>query len=554
LGLAGCSGSTNNKGSTTATSATRAAGTAISGTAAAAATTRATATAVTTAPKRGGTLATFLNDASSEDFEPQALRSNSSDTQPILAHIYNGLLRYRIGRQGATTDLTLEGALAQKWEQPDPQTLTFQLRPGVKFHDKPPVNGRTLTAEDVKFTFERLLASPFSYLNFFDTISTVQTPASDTVVFKLKQPDAALLTHLGVGYAWILAKEAGKQSDKGVQGSSYADITSAIGTGAFIADSYEHGVRFVGKRNPAYFEQGMPYLDQIEIQVIADIQTQLAALRAGKVQVGAIPGGSLGDLRATNGALTYDQDYTQNYYSTAMRTDKPPFNDVRVRRAMAMAWDQKNIAKLEEAPDAPPTFGSVPAQLGDAYLPADKLGENAKWWELNLQDAKQLLSASGYADGFAADYNGSVANQPLDYPEVFAANMAKIGIKVGLKIGEHAAFQATTLIGNYEGFAGYVIYLLDSDDFFSTLLPGARRNLSHVNDPHLTDLEAKQRAELDTTKRLAITHDLVQYLAGQVYVLPKPQIVTTWASQPVLKNFKPRFGYQPVFNVVWLDK
>ena len=149
-----------------------------------------------TAIKRGGTLTAFFTSPSSEDLEPHGVRSESASTQPQLALAYNGLLRLKVGGQYSFTDRTVEGVLATKWEQPDPQTLIFQLRRGVKFHNKPPVNGRELVASDVKFSFERMLASPFAYLNFFSRIGSVDAQDAQTVVMKLKSPDGALLGHL----------------------------------------------------------------------------------------------------------------------------------------------------------------------------------------------------------------------------------------------------------------------------------------------------------------------------------------------------------------------
>lgn len=544
LAIAGCGGNGNKQ---TATGST-------AGSAAAGGSSAASAASATATPKQGGALVTYLKSPSSEALETDGLRSNSANSQPLFALFYNRLLRLKMGEGIPSEDRTIEGELAAKWEQPDPLTLTFQLRPGVKFHNKPPVNGREMTADDIKFSLERLLGSQFSYLYFFDSIASVNAVSPQTVTLKLKTPDAALLTHLSMGFTWVMAKEAGKPDDKSPLGLSFKDISSAIGTGPFIADTYEQGVRFLTKRNPAYVEQGLPYLDSVEYQVIGDSSTELAALGSGKVQEATIPLGSVADLRSTSPKLVYKSDLQTGWWGTGMRVDQAPFSDVRVRRAMAMAFDQANISKITEAPQVLVTYGSVPAIVGAAYLPADKLGDDAKWWQTNPAEAKKMLAAAGYADGFSTNYWSSVGNQPTDYPEVFAADMAKIGVNVAIKMQEHATFQATTLLGNYDGLAGYFLQLYDADDFLSTLLPDSSRNVSHVNDPKITDLQAKERSELDTNKRLSILQDLIRYLAGQAYVLPKPQLINTTAQQPFVKGFNPRPGYQPLFNLTWFDK
>lgn len=504
--------------------------------------------------KRGGTLQSFRQFSPPEGLEPFGTRSESADAQPLLALIYNGLLRVKLGQPYKYADRTLEGALASKWEQPDSQTLTFSLRPGVKFHNKPPVNGRVATAEDVKFSFERLLGSPFSYVNLFNSIAEVQTPDAQTVVLKTKAPNATLLQHLALGFAWITAKEAGKEDAKGAGGLSFKDPATAIGTGPFMLDKFQEGAGTSFVRNPDYFESGLPYADAVSYQVIQDRSSQVAALRSGKAVLGIIPAGSEPDLKSTSPNLVYTTEYNPSAWFHAMRVDMPPFNDVRLRRAMAMAYDQANVNKVLDTADAPLTFGSVTANCGDAWLPLDQLGDNAQWWKHDPAGAKQLLAAAGYGNGLEIKMTVSNCCENSTLPELFAADMAKAGIKVNIVVQDHPAYTATTVRGQYEGMTGSQFPIWDADDWFSNLLPGAPRNVSHVDDPTVKDLQAKERAELDVQKRLDIIHQLVKYLAGQVYQITHPQAVQTDANQPFVKNYAPRVGYQPTLMVAWLNK
>jgi ABC-type transport system substrate-binding protein len=195
------------------------------------------------------------------------------------------------------------------------------------------------------------------------------------------------------------------------------------------------------------------------------------------------------------------------------------------------------------------------AVAGPGYLPLDQLGDNAQWWKLNLGNAKQMLAAAGYPNGFSVDYNDDTTIAHTTVGEQMVANMAKIGIKLTIKRPEHAVFSATTGRGDYSGMGVSQIQLYDPDDFFSAdLLPGTARNVSHVNDPMVSDLVGKQRTELDPNKRLDIIHELVKYLAGQVYVLTYPQLFATSAAQPFVKNYSARLGYQPTLMVTWLDR
>src|SRR6202043_2088395 len=127
-------------------------------------------------------------------------------------------------------------------------------------------------------------------LNYYSSIAAVDVPDPQTVTMKLKAPDAALLGHLAIGFCWIIAKEAGKTDATGpALCMRFGDISTAIGTGPFIADAYEHGVKASFVRNPDYFESGLPYLDRVEYQFITDTSAQLAALQTGQALIGNLP-------------------------------------------------------------------------------------------------------------------------------------------------------------------------------------------------------------------------------------------------------------------------
>jgi peptide/nickel transport system substrate-binding protein len=509
------------------------------------------------AVKRGGTLATVANSGAipGQDFDVHGATANATNIQPLFAVMHSGLLRLKVGEGFKYTDRTIEGALAARWEQPDSQTVVFHLRPEATFHDKPPVNGRQVNAGDVKFTFERMFASPFAYANFYNGVSSIEVPDPQTAVMKLKAPDAAFLSHLSLGFAWILPREAGKADANSPGGLDFRDISTAVGAGPFMAASYERGAKASFVRNPHYWEQGLPYLDQIDFLFLTDPSTQVAALQTGQVTLGRLPLGSEADFRSRNPKLSYTLTYDPLINFKAMRTDRPPFNDVRVRRAFSMTFNQADFAKSWGTPDAPASYGSLTANSGDAYLPLDQLGESSQWWKLDANAAKQLLAAAGYGSGFQVDYNSAPDVDLRELPELWAAELAPLGVKLNIKLQEHAPYAATVARGQYDGTAGSASAVFDPDDWFSLVLsPGAPRNASHVDDPMVNDLTAKQRAELDTQKRLDLVHQAVKYLAGQVYYLVDPQVTVTEARQPFVRNYAPRTGYQPSLATTWLDK
>lgn len=506
------------------------------------------------AAKRGGALTAFTT-APSEDLEPHGARSNAAASQTLFTLIHSGLLRLKLGDQYKFADRTMEGVLASGWEQPDNQTFVFHLRPGVKFQDKPPVNGRALTSTDVKFTFDRLVSGPFAYASFYTSIASIEAPDSQTVTMHMKAPDATFLSHLALGFAWIIPREAGVTDSKGAAGLSFKAPSTAIGAGPFMLDHYDTAVGATFIRNPNYFEPGLPYLDSVKYLFLSsDPATQLAALQTGQAAIGSLPAGSEADFKSRNPKLVSSEEYSTQAWHHGMRVDHTPFSDVRVRHALAMAYSQDEVKQIWGTPDAPSSYGSLTAVAGDGYLPADQLGDDAKWWKFDPTAAKQLLAAAGFPNGFATDYNDSDCCGATHLPEQIAADLAKIGVKVTVKVKAHPAYQASTARGDYEGIAGTGVQVYDPDDWFSAvLLPGTARNISHTDDPLVNDLTAKQRAELDPKKRLDIVHQLVRYLAGQAYQLVEPQNIITHVQQPVVRNYALRVGYQPSLTVTWLD-
>jgi len=220
-----------------------------------------------------------------------------------------------------------------------------------------------------------------------------------------------------------------------------------------------------------------------------------------------------------------------------------------------MAFDQDGMKKVWGFPNTESSYGSLPSINGDFYLPLDKLGDAAQYWKLDPQAAKQLLAAAGYPNGFETSLNSSNCCAPQFLEDLFASSMAKAGVKVNISIKEHAAYQASTSRGQFDGIAGGQVPVFDPSDWFTlTNQTGAVRNIAHLSDATEDDLIAKQRSELDPKKRLDLVHQLVQYCAGQCYYLVSPQIRTTEARQPFIKNYSPRMGYQPGFMVAWLDK
>src|SRR5499426_3284155 len=279
-------------------------------------------------PRRGGILRARGWDP--PHFDPHLTRAFMTHT--ALSFVYNKLLRHKVGPDVPPGTFIVEPDLAERWEAPDDTTYIFHLRQGVKWHNKPPVNGRELVAEDVKFSFDRFLTvegNPERQL--LEAVERVEVVDRYTVKFLLKEPFVWLLNILASAICmWIIAPEVAEK---------YGDlktVETAIGTGPFLLERYEPNVKIVFRRNPAYFRQGLPYVDGVEWLVLDDESTALAMYRTGQLDAG--PGlqwdvrqADLDSLRRSLPHLRFQDMLANNATTVWMRTDKSPFTDMRVR-------------------------------------------------------------------------------------------------------------------------------------------------------------------------------------------------------------------------------
>jgi peptide/nickel transport system substrate-binding protein len=494
-------------------------------------------------------------------FDPHlALNFKQSNT---LSFVYSKLARYKVGPGVPPGVYTIEPDLAERWEEPDELTWVFHLRKGVRWQNAPPVNGRELTAEDVKFTFDRFLgekANPHRYT--FDPVDRVEVVDRHTVRFRLKEPFVWLLHMLASPWAsWILAREV---LDK------YGDFKrpeAAIGTGPFLLARYEPNVKTVFKRNPDYFRAGLPHVDGVDWLVMEDDAAGLAAYRTGQLDAGpwhfwTVRQADVAALKKTHPQLVY-QDFLSNVTGVIyMRTDKPPFNDVRVRRAISLAIDRKawNDALLhgEGCIDS----GPVPCAMKDWKLDASKI-EPARAKYLVGHDpaeARRLLAEAGHARGLATPIFHWPGYAPpwRSYYELAVDNLAKIGIAGELKPEEYGKYISTTYLGKYEKMAmGPVTPFTEVDDFlYGGFAPEQPNNRSHVADAELSRLLTAQRRELDPKKRKELVDEIQRYLADKAYYAYIPNAPQYISHPPSLKGFKHHDGYGLGYRLMhaWLDR
>ncbi|PYM18734.1 MAG: hypothetical protein DMD81_05255 [Candidatus Rokuibacteriota bacterium] len=511
-------------------------------------------------PKRGGVFRIRGEDAT-VGFDPH-LAANSHKIGTNLSFTHSRLVKPKAGASITPGTFRIEPDLAESWSQPNDRTYVFKLRKGVRWHPKPPVNGRELTADDVKYTFDRALTIKGNPNRAaVSLLEKVEALDRSTVKFTLTEPFAWFLDHLANTVSWIVPREAVEH---------FGDLKRAeacIGTGPWMLERYEPNVRLTFVRNPNYYVPGLPYVDAVEVTVDEDPSSRMAAWLGGKYDFAPEYGQCVRRLDLDLARQRKPRLQTQEYVVlfggiTMMKLDREPFKDVRVRRALAIASNWKEILETNAwslghgVPN--PT---IPAALREWTIPIDQLTpEGRRLYEVNPAEAKRLLAQAGHATGLKLPVEATLAWSPdyVDALEVTMRNWKSGGIDTELRGKEFGAYMASTFLGKFEKLAhGLRGGTPVADAYLAAFhLPGEAVNSSGVDDPKLTDMIKLQRRTLDPAKRREIVFDIQRYLAEQVYYNYGPSVGTVAAWEPYVKNFAPQVGhdYGGRLMVAWLDK
>ena len=506
-------------------------------------------------PRRGGILRVRGYDP--VHFDPHL--TTNFKTHDTLSFVYSRLVRHKVGADVPPGIFRVEPDLAERWEELDDTTYVFHLRHGVKWHNKPPVNGRELVADDVKFTYDRFLqeqSNPNRYM--LDSVERIEVVDRYTVKFVLKEPYVWLVNTLAFPWStWIIAPEVVQQ---------FGDLKkadTAIGTGPFILERYEPNVKSIFTRNPDYFRQDQPYVDGVEWTVLDDESTGLALYRTGQLDCG--PGSNwsvrqqdLEALKKSHPHLVYQDFLSQTTHAIMMRTDMAPFNDVRVRRAISHAIDRQALIEAVWGRGAP--TAAVSRGLVEWSLPVDQLGEGARYYEYDPKEARRLLAEAGFPKGFKTQLTASTGygRDLVDDTQLVQRFLKEVGIEAELKLQEYGAYMATTVQGKFEGLVRgpFGIAWEPDSPLYRAYAADSSWNTGHVNDPKLTAMLKEQRRTKDLEARKKIIFDIQRYVAEQQYYVYLNSTTFTGSWQPYVKNFAPKhsFDYGSRVAALWLER
>jgi peptide/nickel transport system substrate-binding protein len=512
------------------------------------------------APRRGGTLTVRGWDPPL--FDP--MLTTAYRVHVPLSLIHSRLVKHKAGPSVIPGTFTIEGDLAESWTQPNDTTYVFKLRRGVRWHPKPPVNGRELTSADVKYTIERFLSvkgNPSAYM--LRAVDRVETPDPYTVRIVLKEVNAWFLEMLASPMSVaIVPREAVEK---------YGDLKkaeSAVGTGPWMLDSYRANVGLTFVRHPQYFQPGLPYIDRIEMVVDEDNASRMAAFLAGKYDlgwdlIGAVPRTDWVQIKDTlkqrRPGLRVTEFVSNVETHISMRTDIKPFNDVRVRQAVSLAVDRQGIVDATYE-GVGVLNAAIPAAFKEWSVPVDQLGDGARYFKYDPAEARRLLAASGYPNGFPASLCFTTYGSPVfvDSAQLILKYLKDVGIDTKLDQKEYGAFIASCYFGKFDSMTyGPQTPFVDPDNYiYGTHYPEELKNQSHVNDPVVTDFLVRQRRTVEPAKRREILGDLQRHLARQQYYVQFASQVTIAVWDGALKNYGPNHGddYGGRLMAAWLER
>lgn len=465
---------------------------------------------------------------------------------------YNRLMRFQTaeGVLKAEDRYRAVPELASKVEKVDATTYVFTINPAAKMHDVAPTNGRPVTAEDVVNSYNRYSALSPNKANLTDIVDTVTASADGKqVTFKLKAPFGLFLERIA-SYQdlWIIPKELVD-----------ANLTEEkpVGSGPFLFDSFEPGVKIAWKKNPNYFEMGadgqpLPYLAGAEIVLIPDPTQVIAQFAAGQLDtispgaqlVSTLPASAIID-KAPRNILNFLY-FEPGSYTAA----KPPFNDDRVRRGMSRAIDR--AALLDVASPDGGKWANMPVQAGFSeawWLDPETgdLGNAADNYKFDVAEAKALFSAAGVTSlDVPMHFSSNVYNIVVPYYDVIRQTLPSMLKEAGVNVNPvpeeySSVYIPKTFAGQFDGFAlGLESVFSDVGSYWTAMFydraSGGIRNHSSVADETLRG-RIKSMLEIQNVDEIRKTNlELQKYTSEKMYYVPLITPVEYTARQPRLKG------------------
>ena len=460
---------------------------------------------------------------------------------------------------------SIRGELAERWEWEDPLTLVIHLRKGVIFPEKHGVmKQRELVADDVVYSYDLVNESIKRIPTYFDHIKDVVARDEHTVVFYFSEFNAEWAYRFGYGYYSGISPREMENVDR----KSWRNVT---GTGPFLLQRYVQANAQIYARNDKYWDSEtigdasypIPFVDKVTYRIIKDEATFLTALRTGQLDIlEAIRWIAVDHLKETTPELKWNKWLATSGTFVALRVDRKPFDDVRVRRALNLAVNQQEIvdrfygghAELMAYPQHP--------EFGEYFEPLEEMPASIKHlFAYDPIEARRLLDEAGVPEGFTFNMQVcSCSPSQMDLVPLLESYLDKVGVKVKIQPMEYASFLSAMTTKTHG--PGYMLASGHTNPITSirkSFVTGQTWNPSQYSDPQLNEEVRLLHLERDEGKRIKILRRLTRRVLDDApYIwLPTAYVHTAW--WPWVKNYggELRAGAVrpgPVYARIWIDK
>lgn len=431
----------------------------------------------------------------------------------VLENVYDTLVE-------PDENLEMQPALAESWQvSPDQLTWTFRLRPGVTFHD-----GSPFTADDVVFSYRRIIDEELTNVDKFSAVTDVTAPDPLTVVIRLDRPTPNLLTNVG-GF-----KGMAIVSRKNVESGQIA--TNPVGTGPFAFAGQKSGDSITLRANSDYWA-GPPKVPGVTFRFISEPSTALSALQAGEIDwTDSVPPQRVTQLE-NDDSLHLAVTPSNDYWYLALNQAKAPWDDVRVRQAIAYGIDREAIVQATSYGTSALNQLAIP-DGNPWFTPYDT-------YNYDLDKARSLLQE---ADAQPQNLDMLVTSE---YPEtvtaaqIIADNLAPLGITVNIRTVDFATWLDEQNTGNFDMLMMGWLGNIDPDDFYyAQHHTDGTSNAQKFSDPEVDRLLDAGRVETnrgaradDYAKAATLIADNVSYI-----YLYNPSVIQAWT--PELQGYEAR--------------
>ena len=454
----------------------------------------------------------------------------------VHPNIFETLVKFKQG------NYEVEPLVAESYTVSDDNlTYTFKIRDGITFHDGTPLN-----ADAVIYSFQRQLdpnhpeadTGPFPFACwYYGSVDTITKVDDATVAFKLKAAFTPFITNLAITIGGIVSPDAVKKARAGFS-------EAGVGSGPFKIKAWEKSVKLTLERFDGYWGSKAK-LDELIYRPIVDEQTRITELLAGGIQlVTDLPPDNIAQIKA-DANLVYAELPGPHAWFLNFNLQSPPFNDLKVRQAVAHAVNREAIITDLLKGTGTPLHSCIPEAFGPYYTP------DVTRYAYDPEKAKALLAEAGIAEGtkikFLVTESGSGMQSPKVMGEAIQADLAKVGIDAEITVLEWGAYlnvyNAGLDAGGYHlaqisWFYGADPGVVPQATLHSNNWPTNKGfNASYYANPRVDELLDTGLAERDPEKRKAIYHELQRIIADELPNLYFDSQIQTAAMAKNIQNF-----------------